>query len=76
MLILACYKLSQTWDKWTSKRKKLFIEVGAPPNNIIYLLQTDQPTKVVKYKADNANKKYCDVTDINIWLSKVQGILS
>ena len=40
-----------------SKRKKLFIEVGAPPNNIIYLLQTDQPTKVVKYKADNAHKK-------------------
>ena len=57
------------------KRKKLFIEVCAPPNKIIYLLQTDQPTKVVKYKADNAHQKYRNVTDINIWLSKVQGIL-
>ena len=49
----------------TSGRKKLFIEVGAPPNNIINLLQTDRLTKVVKYKA-KAHKIYLNVTDTNI----------
>ena len=34
-----------------SKRKKLFIEVGAPPNNMIYLLQTADNAD----KADNAH---------------------